>query len=85
MSRVIIPPRIPDPPPGVELSPVPNIRGASGAAGWVAEHLGISLTERYVREKTNQGLIRYSIISGVRHYSSQALYDFIMSTEKVSA
>jgi hypothetical protein len=55
---------------------------ASGAAEWITEHLGIPVTERYVRVKSNERLIRYSIISGVRHYSSQALFEFIMSTEK---
>jgi hypothetical protein len=64
------------------LSPIPNIRMASGAAEWIAEHLGIPVSERYVRVKTNERLIRYSLIQGVRHYSSRALYEFILSTEK---
>ena len=82
MSRTVVEPRIPDPPEGLELSPIPNIRMASGAAEWIAEHLAIPVSERYVRVKSNERMIRYSIIQGVRHYSSQSLYEFIMSTEK---
>lgn len=82
MSRVVIESRIPDPPEGLELSSIPNIRKASGAAEWITEHLGIPVTERYIRVKTNERQIRYSLISGVRHYSSQNLWEFIMSTEK---
>ena len=82
MSRTVVEPRIPDPPEGLELSPIPNIRMASGAAQWITDRLGIPVTDRYVRVKSNERLIRYSIISGVRHYSSQALYEFVMSTEK---
>ncbi|GAS89375.1 hypothetical protein [Mycolicibacterium brisbanense] len=77
MSKII-----PAPPPDLELSPVPNIRTAAAAAEWITGTLGIPVTERYVRVKTNEKLIRYSIIQGVRHYSSQALYEFIMSTQK---
>lgn len=79
MSRIY---SAPAPPPGIELSPVPNIRKADGAAQWITETLGIPVSERYVRVKTNEKRIRYSIIRGVRHYSSQALYDFIMQQEK---
>lgn len=85
MSRVssrVIPP---DPPEGLQLSPIPNIRMAAGAAEWITENLGIPVSERYVRIKTNEKLITYSLIGGVRHYSSNSLYAFIMSTQKVSA
>lgn len=85
MSKTIPTRALPPPPPGVELSPIPNIRKAEAAAEWITETLGIPVTERYIRVKTNEKQISYSIIQGVRHYSSQALYEFIMSTEKVSA
>ncbi len=66
----------------MELSPVPNIKQSAEAARWIAENLGIEVTERYIVDKTKQGRIDYSIIRGKRHYSSQALYDFIMSCNK---
>lgn len=76
--------RIPiaDPPAEVKLSSVPNIRMASGAVEWIAANLGITVTERYVRAKSNEGRIRYSIISGMRYYSSAALWEFVASTQK---
>lgn len=82
MSRLTTTRTVPDPPDGLELSPIPNIRMASGAAEWVRANLNIPVTERYIRAKTNEKQIRYSIILGVRYYSSQALYDLIMSQDK---
>ena len=85
MSRVVVEATVPDPPAGLELSPIPNIRMAAGAAQWITDTLGIPVTERYVRVKSNEKLIAYSLIAGVRHYSSQSLWNFVMSTQKVSA
>lgn len=80
MSRIV-----PAPPPGIELSPIPNVRKADAAADWITNTLGIPVTEQYVRDKTNQKRISYFLIRGVRHYSTQALYDFIMSQQKVGS
>ncbi|MGV9800183.1 hypothetical protein ACWDTP_19265 [Mycobacterium sp. NPDC003449] len=79
MSRIYT---APDPPPGLHLSPVPNIRKADAAAQWITDTLGIPVSARYIRVKTNERQIRYHLIQGVRHYSSQALYDFVMQQEK---
>lgn len=79
MSRIYA---VPAPPPDVALSPVPNIRKADAAARWITETLGIPVTERYIRAKTNERRIRCHIIQGVRHYSTHDLYSFVMSTRK---
>lgn len=69
----------------MELSPVPNIKQSAEAARWIAENLGIKVTERCIVDKTKQGHIDYAIIGGRRHYSSQALYEFILSCNKTAA
>lgn len=66
----------------LELSPIPNIKQPAGAARWIAENLGIEVTERYIHKKTVQRKIAYSLIGGRRHYSTLALYEFIMSCNK---
>lgn len=71
-----------NPPDRLKLSPVPNIKQPAEAVRWIAESLGIEVTERYIVDKTKQGKIEYSIIGGKRHYSSQALYAFILSCNK---
>ncbi|NOQ62523.1 hypothetical protein [Mycolicibacterium fortuitum] len=80
MSRTI-----PAPPPEIKLSPIPNVRKADGAAEWITDTLGIPVTEQYIRDKTNRKQISYWLIRGVRHYSTQALYDFIMSQQEVGS
>lgn len=69
----------------MDLSPIPNIKQPAGAVRWIADHLGIEVTERYIVDKTKQGHIDYAIIGGRRHYSSQALYEFILSCNKTAA
>lgn len=64
------------------LSPIPNIRGAAEAARWITEKLGIAMSKDYVLRKSKSGDIPYAVIQGARHYSSQALYDYIMSHNK---
>jgi hypothetical protein len=61
------------------LSPVPNIKGATGAARWVDDVLGIPVTARYITHQTNARALSCAVIAGARYYSTRALYDFIMS------
>ena len=71
--------KAPEPPPGLELSPVPDLKGAERAAEWINEALRIPVTPRYVKDQTDAGRITYAIISGCRFYSTQGLYEFIMA------
>ncbi|WP_131822131.1 hypothetical protein [Mycobacteroides saopaulense] len=85
MSRTTTPALdIPAPPPGLELSPVPNIKGNFAAARWVRENLNIPMTDRFVRVQTNEGRVRYSLIMGARYYSRRDLYEWIMGMQKGS-
>lgn len=76
MSRVPTP--IPEPPPSLSLSPVPNMR-LDAAAHWLRESLGINVTERYLRRQTDSGDLRCALIAGTRHYSSRALFEWVVT------
>ena len=65
-----------------KLSPIPNIRGAAEAAHWITDQLGIAMSKDYVLKKSKSHDIQYAVIQGARYYSSQALYDYIMSHNK---
>ncbi|WP_457135485.1 hypothetical protein [Mycobacteroides abscessus] len=82
MSRTAVEPDIPAPPPGLDLNEIPNIKGHIAAARWVREKLAIPMTDRFIRVKTNEGHIRYSLIMGARFYSSAALWEFIAGMQK---
>lgn len=79
MARTQVTVRVPEPPPGLELSPVPDMKGAERAAEWINEALRIPVTVRYVKDQTDAGRISHALISGCRFYSTQGLYEFIMS------
>jgi hypothetical protein len=68
----------------LDLSPVPNIKGADGAAAWITEALGIPVTPRYIASQTNARALGYALIAGARYYSTRALYEFIMSKTKTT-
>lgn len=67
--------RLPD---GLELSPVPTM-AIDDAVLWYKTALGVIVTPRYLRECTNVGSLRCAIIAGRRRYSSQSLYEFIVT------
>ncbi|MEZ0051514.1 hypothetical protein ABIA30_002522 [Mycobacterium sp. MAA66] len=50
----------------------PGMSGVSGCAGAI----------HYVLKKSRSGDIPYAVIQGTRHYSSQALFDYIMGHNK---
>lgn len=79
MARIPIVFKAPDPPPGLELSLVPNIKGHEAAAKWVADTLGIPITPRYIAHQTNARALSCAVIAGSRYYSTRALWDFVMS------
>lgn len=83
MARMPVIPQMPEPPPGLELSPVPNLEGIDAAAQWMRDRLGIPATARWIHDKTNAGQIRYALLMGRRFYSTRALYDFVMTQTKV--
>lgn len=62
----------------LELSPVPTM-AIDDAVLWYKTALGVTVTPRYLRECTNVGSLRCAIIAGRRRYSSQSLYEFIVT------
>ncbi len=83
MARMPVIPQVPEPPPGLELSPVPNLEGTEAAARWIRERLGIPATARWIHDKTITGRIPYALLMGRRFYSTRALYHFVMTQTKV--
>jgi len=66
-----------NPPPGVALTWVPGM-DIYQAVDWYKQ-IGVEVTPRYLKEKSNTGELRCSIIAGRRAYSSNDLWDFITS------
>ncbi len=73
-----------EPPPGVTLSSVPTIRGRAAAHRWLNEVLGVPVTLNYVREAANRRQIACTKMSGALFFSTQGLFDWIMSREAAS-
>lgn len=67
------------PPSGVVLSTVPTIRGRAGAYTWLNDVLGVPVRLNYVRAATARGEIPATKIGGALVFSTQALFDWIMS------
>jgi hypothetical protein len=76
---------IDNPPERLGLSPIPNIRGVAAAAEWITSTLGITVSKDHVLSKSKSGDIDYSVIGGARHYSTLALYEYVMSRGKKPA
>lgn len=74
MSR---PPIVYEVPPGMELSPIPNIKGKAAAAEWVRTKLKIPMTERYLTTATNRRQVEFAKIMGDCYYSEAGLYRFV--------
>ncbi len=83
MARMPHIPYRPDPPPGLELSPLFELEGIDGAADWVCENLRLPATGRWIHDHTIAGHIRYVRALGKRRYSSLELYNFVMAQSKV--
>jgi hypothetical protein len=49
------------------------------AVRWYKTELGVTVTPRYLKECTNVGSLRCAIVAGRRTYSSESLYDFIVT------
>jgi hypothetical protein len=83
MARTQIVTEASEPPPGLDLSPVPNLEGVERAAEWIRDNLGIPATGRWIHDKTITGRIRYHKLMNRRYYSSAELYEFVMAQSKI--
>ena len=68
-----------EPPPGVVVSEVPTIRGRAGAHRWLNDVLGVPVRLNYVRAATAKGELSGVRMSGALFFSTQGLFDWIMS------
>ncbi len=71
--------RIPPPPAGLELSRVPTLKGKPEAHAWITQKLGVAITLNAVVTAANKREIPRTVIKGALHFSTQDLYDWIMT------
>lgn len=74
-----------EPPPGVALSTVPTIRGRAAAHAWLNDVLGVPVRLNYVRAAVARGEIHAVRMGGALHFSTRALFDWIMSKAEVAS
>ncbi|WP_162562254.1 hypothetical protein [Mycolicibacterium iranicum] len=55
------------------------------AAKWIAENLGLAVSEGTVRRDTELGLITTHLVAGKRHYSPRSLYEYAVLNSKTDA
>ena len=77
MARVELPVRIPEPPPSLAVSPVPD-KTVADAVAWYAD-IGVEVTERWIKTVTDRKELTCRIIAGRRQYSTSELWRFIVS------
>ncbi len=65
--------KIPEPPSGLELSPVPSLNLAEATHFCNAE-MKFPTSERWLRESANRGDLEYSIVAGRRLFSTRQLF-----------
>ena len=76
MARTTI--SLPPPPPGLEVSCVPRIKGKRAAWEWINNELGVPLTLNHVVTASNAKEIPRTIIRGAIYFSTQDLYSWVM-------
>lgn len=81
MARV---PIIYEPPPGVVLSQLPTIRGKDAAHEWVAEVLGVPIRKNVLVAAANRRAMPCKKIGGALMFSTQGLFDWVMSLTTTS-
>ena len=67
------------PPPGVELSPLPTIKGKDQAHAWITQTLGVPIRQNLVTAAANKREIQCVKIGAALYFSTQALFDWIVS------
>lgn len=58
---------------------MPTIKGRRAAWHWINNVLGVPVSMNYVDVNTNNKRIRRTMIAGAVYFSTQDLYDFVMS------
>lgn len=64
------------------LTPQPTVRGKQGAVSWYRDVLGVEFKLNAVRAATASGELPSFMISGGTWYSTQDLFDWVMSKRR---
>ncbi|WP_006247733.1 hypothetical protein [Mycolicibacterium tusciae] len=67
------------PPPNLQLSSLPTIKGKKAAHEWITQELGVALSLNHVVTAANKKQIPRRIIKGAIYFSTQDLYDWVMA------
>jgi hypothetical protein len=67
------------PPPNLQLSSLPTIKGKKAAHQWITQELGVALSLNHVVTAANKKQIPRRIIKGAIYFSTQDLYDWVMA------
>jgi hypothetical protein len=73
------------PPSGVELSPLRTIRSCVNAHKYIDEVLDVPLSFNYVRAAAKQGEIPCRKLGHALYFSTQDLFDWVMSLSEKEA
>jgi hypothetical protein len=73
------------PPPGVDLSAVPTIKGKDAAHQWITTVLEVPLRKNLVVAAANNRTLKSAKIGGALYFSTQGLSDWVMSLTEASA
>lgn len=66
-------------PEHLKLGKLPTLKGKVAAARWINETLGVGISLNHVVEASNRREIPRTMIRGALYFSTQDLYDWIMS------
>ena len=66
-------------PSGLQLNKLPTIKGKKTAHAWITEQLGVRLSLNHVVTAANKKQIPRRIIKGAIYFSTQDLYDWVVS------
>ena len=70
---------LPPPPPGLELSRVPTLKGKRAACDWINNVMHVPVTMNFVVTNANAKRIRRIKIGAALYFSTQDLYEFVMT------
>lgn len=77
-TRMSRPPEtIPAPPPGVDISPIPNL-SYEQASQFCKDVLGIPLSPRSIKDAAAQGRLRRHMLGGRSFVSTEAVWEMVM-------
>lgn len=67
-----------------ELTPYPTVKGKQGAVNWYKDALGVDVKHNDIHRKASSGELPSFMVSGALWFSTQDLYDYLMSKRRAA-